>query len=329
MKHDILPLEKYMKTNHVPGVCVALLSDEKITIQCAGQKLISRHDDPVMANTLFQAASISKTVAAFAMIAWCRENDVALDIPLVDITPSFPFPLPETVTLAGLLSHTAGYTVHGFPGYRNDRQAIPNIVDIIKGKHSNTPAIKCHFKTGQFRYSGGGYTLAQHWVEKVSGQSLEAIAKHYVFEPFSMEHSSYAIRTTENNNAFGHSSGGRKVAYGWHLYPESAAAGLWTTAEDLVKFAKGFIQDYHRDKTGIARTMLSTPVCRDKEIDYGLGVEIFSPEGFVGHDGWNHGFRARLRINLDKRTALAVMTNGEGGGNLLDKTEKQMKTLIG
>src|SRR6266849_6029464 len=241
-----LDILKLMNLYNVPGLSVAVIEDYKIAwTKCYG---VTEPGGtvPVTPKTLFQAGSISKPVAAAGMLALVQEGKLSLD---EDVNvklkswkvPENEFTKDQRVTLRRLASHSAGLTVHGFPGYDVDDK-IPTLVQIFDGeKPANTAAIRVDFVPGSDeRYSGGGITIEQQLMIDVSGKPFPELMKETVLDKIGMRHSSYEQPLPPASAAFtaGGTYGDGKLVHGkWHVYPEMAAAGLWTTPTDLAKFA--------------------------------------------------------------------------------------------
>ncbi|MBK6308724.1 MAG: beta-lactamase family protein [Gemmatimonadetes bacterium] len=201
--------------------------------------------DSVDANTLFQAASISKPVAASGMLRLVEEGKLALDTPVNDYLKSWKLPdnrftAKEKVTLRRIASHNAGLTVHGFPGYAaTDLSPVPQLLDGTKP--ANTAAVRVDTFPGAIsRYSGGGITIEQLVMTDVTGEPFPALLKRLVLDPIGMTNSGYdqplsAARAP--HAAAGYRPDGKMVEGRWHTYPEMAAAGLWTTPSDLMKWS--------------------------------------------------------------------------------------------
>src|SRR5262249_28862087 len=149
----------------------------------------------------------------------------------------------KKVTLRGLLSHTAGLTVHGFPGYATD-EPVATVVQVLDGaKPANTRSIRVDILPGsKWRYSGGGYTIMQQMVVDVTGKPFPLFMKEAVLEPLGMRASTFEQPLPAEKarlTASGHLRDRSPVKGRWHIYPEMAAAGLWTTPSDLARFAIG------------------------------------------------------------------------------------------
>src|SRR5262249_42531507 len=138
------------------------------------------------------------------------------------------------------MSHSAGLTVHGFPGYAVN-EPVPTLVQIFNGeKPANTAPIRVDFVPGtKMRYSGGGVTIEQQLMVDVTGKPFPQFIQETVLSKIVMTDSSYEQPLPAASDALtatGTYMNGKSVEGRWHIYPEMAAAGLWTTPTDLAKF---------------------------------------------------------------------------------------------
>src|SRR5262249_43707111 len=151
------------------------------------------------------------------------------------------FPREARVTRGGILSHCAGLTVHGFPGYGIDGP-LPSLIQVLDGEQpANTPAIRVESMPGsRWNYSGGGYTVMQQLIIDVTGQPFPRFMREAVLRPLRMERSTFDQPLPAGRArlaATGYLADRSAVQGHWHVYPEMAAAGLWTTPSDLARFA--------------------------------------------------------------------------------------------
>lgn len=318
-----------MEAYRVPGVSIAVINNHKIE-WAKGYGLKGKEEnDPITPATLFQAASISKPVAAAAALHYVEQGlldldeDVNLKLKSWEV-PENEFTQSKNVTLRGILSHTAGLTIHGFPGYRFDKP-VPTLVQILDGeKPANTAAIRVDITPGsKWRYSGGGYTVLQQLLIDAIGKPFPQILKNAVLDPFGMDHSTYiqplpAGRASDA--AIAHLRNGRAIKGNWHTYPEMAAAGLWTTPSDLCRFALAISDSY----LGNSKKMISQHMAREMltvvDGGYGLGLSVVqTPALRFGHGGSNAGYRCALVAWPDKGQGAAIMTNGDYGSNLMQE----------
>ena len=233
-----------MRKRQVAGLSLAIIQDGKI-VKARGYGVTERSgDSPVTTATLFQAGSISKSVSALGALRLVEQSKLALDEDVNARLVTWKVPVNEftkekKVTLRGLLSHTAGLTVHGFPGYATD-DPVPTVVQILDGaKPANTKPIRVDFVPGsQWRYSGGGYTVMQQMIVDVTGAPFPRFMREAVLGPLAMKDSTFEQPLpagTAKQTASGHVGDRSPVKGRWHIYPEMAAAGLWTTPSDLVR----------------------------------------------------------------------------------------------
>jgi len=312
----------------VPGVSVAVIHAGKLE-WARGFGVVRPGGAPVTPETLFQAASISKPVFAAAVMSLVQAGKLNLDTDVNQYLTSWKVPdnkytQDAKVTLGELLSHSAGINVHGFEGYAAG-EPVPSLVQVLNGmRPANNAPIRVGSKPGTgFSYSGGGFVIAQQTVMDVTGVALPALMHDKVLAPFGMQHSTYqqplpAERRAEVAAPYGQN--GLEVTGGPHVYPELAAAGLWTTPSDLANFAIGIQQALSGKSqrvlsTATARTMLTPKV----EL-HALGVLTGgSPEHpYFTHGGANEGYRCEL-IAYDAGDGVVVMTNGDNGQQVIDE----------
>lgn len=313
-----------MKFYKVPGLSVAVIKDFKVDwARAYGVKDIETNE-PVTTETLFQAGSISKSVNAMVAMKKVEQGKISLDEPINNklVTWKLPeneFTAKKKVTLRNLLSHTAGTTVHGFPGYAVTEK-VPTLPQVLDGASpANTAAVRVDFEPGsKFRYSGGGTTIAQLAIMDIEKQSYPEIAKKTVLDPLKMTNSTYSQPLPDDwrkQAASGHRQDGALVEGKIHVYPEMAAAGLWTTPTDLAKFAI----DLQLSLAGRANKVLSkdsvttmTTAFMD-QAGLGLFIDKRGNAIYFGHGGADEGFRADMIINKDKGYGAIVMANSDNG----------------
>ena len=258
---------------------------------------------------LFRSASISKPMFAMTLLRYVDKGLIDLDADISGVISDF---VKGPMTFSALLSHTAGFNVHGFSGYRADSPLL-TLEDVLSGE-GNSPRIRRIKPYGkQFMYSGGGITLAELAFTRLTGRTLrDAFAKE-IAEPLGLTRTGYFQPLDEDlvtNAAFGGRLAYREdPAHGYHYYPEHAAAGLWTTPTELTKLGIALSRSYREGgllKRESARRMV-TPVLDG----YGLciGVDDHIPDQ-VCHDGGNECFISYWTLSLTENLCAAVMFNG-------------------
>lgn len=335
-----MKLADRMKFYHVPGVSVAFIDHGRIAwARGYGMANVAEHKR-VTTDTLFQAASISKSVAAFAALRLVQMGKLNLD---EDVNrkltswkvPDSEFTKTEKVTLSRLLSHTSGMTVHGFAGYAAG-EPVPTILQTLNGeKPANNEAIRVDRTPGQeFRYSGGGYVVVQLLLTDVAQKPFPELMHDLVLQPVAMTRSSFEQplpNTQSPDAALPYDEHGNPVAGGWHTYPEIAAAGLWTTPSDLARFALEIEKAYESQSNLLSSDLAEQMVAYQSDEVYGLGVSLGERGRAlkVWHSGANAGYRCLFEDFPDSGQGLVVMTNGENGLPLIGEIQRAIAQEYG
>lgn len=322
---DTSDIRQRMRHYRTPGVAVAVF-DRGVLDWAAGYGVTTSGGSPVRADTVFQAASISKVVAALCALNLASIDMPPLDAPVNDWLFSWRFPpypgmALRPVTLRMLLSHTGGVNVPGFPGYPREER-IPTVSEVLRGvPPAVTPPVRVTTPPGGgFRYSGGGTLAVQRLLEDVTGRNFAELVRQYVLSPAQMVRSGFAPPL--QNVALAHDAYGALVPGGWRYYPELAPAGLWSTAEDLARLGLAICEA----ASGLWRTPLDSdwsavmlaPEYRAGNLAVGLGLFLkLGEERIAFHEGSNHGYKSLLLLLPERRSGLVVMTNAENGRGLI------------
>lgn len=317
-----------MKSNHVNGVSIALIKDYKIEWAKGYGWADSAEQRPVTTNTLFQAGSISKSLNGVGILKLAQEGKLNLDSDINIYLRSWKFPYDslskgKKITIANLLSHTAGLTVHGFEGYEKG-DAIPALIQILNGeKPANSKAIRSMYEPSlKSEYSGGGTTISQLILQDITGQPYDTYMWNNVLNPMGMSNSFYTQpppADKENLLATGYYNDGKAVKGKYHIYPEQAAAGLWTNPTDLAKY----IIETQLSLQGKSNKVLSPETTRLRLTPYidnsaALGVFIIKKgnENYFNHDGSDEGFVATYYGSMENGNGAVVMANTDNGSLL-------------
>jgi CubicO group peptidase (beta-lactamase class C family) len=314
-----------MKHYRVPGVSIAVINDFKVEWARGYGVKDWETNEPVTTETLFQAGSISKPVAAMVALKRVEQGKIALDEDINNKLISWKLPDNEftakkKVTLANLLSHTGGTTVHGFPGYAVGEK-LPTLPQVLDGAPpANTPAVRVDLEPGtKFRYSGGGTTIAQLAIMDIEKRPYPQIAQETVLGPLGMTSSTYSQPLPDDirkKAASGYRAGGIVVEGKIHIYPEMAAAGLWTTPTDLAKFAiEVQLSLQGKSNKVLAKETIARMVTPfiDEQVGMGFFIEKHGKAIYFGHNGADEGFRAGLLVHKEKGYGVAVMVNSDNG----------------
>ena len=323
-------LAERMSHHGVPGVSIAVADKGRIVwargfgVQTAGTA------DSVTPETLFQAASISKVVAATATLRLADQGVLDLDADVNRYLSTWKvrenrFTEREKATLRRILSHSAGLTVHGFNGYRGS-DTVPSLLQVLDGRPParNDPVRVDTFPGTITRYSGGGTTVQQLLLTEVVGKPFPQLMKELVLSPTGMRNSTFEQPLPDSirsRAARGHTAEGTVIRGGYALGPEMAAGWLWSTPTDLLRWATAIDQAYDgKDGAILSRKMAEQMLTLQSE-SYGLGplLEGSGRSLRFSHGGNNPGYRAQLTFFPETGQGLAVMVNGAGGDLLIDE----------
>jgi CubicO group peptidase (beta-lactamase class C family) len=319
----------WMELYEVPGVSVAVIRDFELAyVEVHGVK--SRTTlEPVTEQTLFQAASLSKSVSAMGVMTLVQEGAISLDRNVNDYLTSWEVPdnayqATEKVTTRRLLSHTAGTTVHGFRGYRYT-EPLPNLIQILNGQYpANSGPVVVDQVPGQaFRYSGGGYEIMEQVVLDVTGAAFADFIWERVLAPIGMLNSTYRQPIPDSlleATATGYYADGSAVPGRHHIYPELAAAALWTTATDVARFLIEVQRSLRGESNRVLNRATTELLVTEVKDDHSLAFFLRSIQGepYLWHAGANDGFRGGMAGHLSAGHGVVVLTNSDRGNELTE-----------
>jgi CubicO group peptidase (beta-lactamase class C family) len=326
---DPTDIGSWMELHEVPGVSVAVIRDFKLDyVEVHGVTNMSTRE-PVTDQTLFQAASLSKSVSAAGVVRLAQEGIVSLDTDIDDYLISWQVPdnalqESENVTLRRLLSHTAGTTVGGFRGYRYS-ESVPSLIQILNGEPpaNSAPIVVDLVPGSQFRYSGGGYLIVEQAVKDVTGATFPEFIRERVLQPIGMNSSTYEQplpASLLDSAGSGYYANGVAVPGGHHIYPEIAAAGLWTTPKDLARFLIELQLSLRGESNRVLSRENAELLLTEVKRDYALGFDLWTHRGqpYFGHSGANDGFRCRMVAHRTRGYGVVILTNSDNGLELSD-----------
>jgi CubicO group peptidase (beta-lactamase class C family) len=336
-----------LKKFNVPGVSIAVIRDFKIDWARGYGLADADTATPVTVDTMFQAASISKPVAAMVSMKAVQNGRFGLDQDVNTILKSWTLPggdhtKDRPVTPRGLMSHTSGTgDGFGFPGYAPGTP-LPTLVQILDGQPpSNRRAVRLERPpaTG-YKYSGGAVQIQELALSDAVGRPFVDIAREWVLEPIGMTNSTFqqplpAVR--EKQAARAHNRMGARTGDPWHVYPEHAAAGLWTTPTDLANFLievqttlaapAASRSTSERPKGVLTRAMMLEMVTPVGVGPYAVGfaVEKRGEGWYFGHGGSNWGFQCTMTAHRSKGYGVVIMTNGDNGPALMQELRDRIQ----
>ncbi len=314
-------IEERMKHYGVPGVSLAVINNHKIEWVKTYGVVDKETQEPVTKQTLFQAGSISKPVAAYGALKMVEQNKMDLDEDINTYLHSWKLPDSEftaekKVALKHLLNHSGGLTVHGFWGYSPDLK-VPTLIEVLNGvpPANSDPIFVDKTPEESFRYSGGGYTILQQMMIDIEKKSFPELMDQLVLNPLAMNNSTYDQPLSEKQlkmAATGYLPNGEMTRGKRHTYPEMAAAGLWTTAEDLAKFAVNIQDALRGENTVVVSQQMANKMLTPFVEEYvGLGIFLNKRKNqtYFGHGGWDEGFSSELMAHKNKGYGVVVLTN--------------------
>jgi len=332
---DPYTLPEIMKRFHVPGVSIAVVHDFQVQwTKTYGVADVATHA-PVIPDTRFQAASISKPATAFAVLRAVEAGRLSLDENVNTYLKSWKVPQNEYtrggVTLRALLSHTSGTADgFGFPGY-NPSAPLPTLDQILDGKPPSNvgPVFWARPPFAAYEYSGGGIVIVQMVLQDVYGKPFAQIMQDTVLGPLGMTNSTYQQPLPPAEDKFAaraHDSGGKAMDAKWHVYPEQAAAGLWTTPTDLAKLGIELQKALRGESKLLGHATALEMVAPTGTGPFAIGFSIVNKgQGwYFTHSGGNWGFRCNLLMHRLKGYGVVVMTNNDSGGEILDEIESRL-----
>ena len=331
-------IPQWLQRYEVPGAAVALVRNGEV-VWSKGYGLADKaRGVPVTPDTVFQVASISKSVTAWGVMRLVEKGQLNLDAPVEQYLTRWHLP-PSSydakgVTIRRLLSHSAGLSVHGFDGFLPE-QPLPSLEESLSGNNSSDHMdggagdVRIAMEPGaQFSYSGGGYTLLQLLVEEVTGETFTAFMQRKVLDALGMTHSSYEWRADlRPATAIGYNTSGQPMPN--YLFTEQAAGGLYSTARDLARFVAAEMTGSNGELAGRgilapeSLTLVFTPVIKSEDAflseSSGLGHFIETlPDGSmaVGHGGDHRGWKVQFWVIPERREGIVILTNSDSGPRL-------------
>ncbi|MCC1483531.1 serine hydrolase domain-containing protein [Winogradskyella immobilis] len=325
-----IPLQ--LKEKNVPGMAIAIIEDGHIIYKKGIGFSNTQKQTKITSETGFNIGSISKLFTAWGIMKLVENNKINLDVPVENYLTRWKLPKSEfdskKVTVRSLLSHTAGISVHGYPGFHPDAK-LPTLEASLNGKNGpvreNEKVEIVIEPNTKFQYSGGGYTILQLLIEEVSGKSFEAYMQKEVFKPLKMKHTSFSItKKLLKNSATPYDANGKEVYI--EVFTAKAAAGLHTTLEDMLLFAKATIEGNSvLTKQTINEMTKIVPITKTKGRGQGLGYNaiILGPLTVKGHAGSNTGWESGFMFDFTTNNGIIMLTNGDNGKDVAIATLRE------
>lgn len=328
-ENDTWTLSDRMKQMNIKGVSIAVINDNKIEWAKGYGYADESENRLVTENTLFQAASISKSLNSLGVLSLVEQGKLDLDSDINNYLVSWKIPYDpkfgnNPVTLRQLLSHTAGLTISGFPGYEQGKE-LPSLPVILDGMPpANTEAVRLFAEPGkQCVYSGGGTTVSQQIIMDVTKQPYAEYMQQNVLDPLGMISSSYLQPPSDKLEellATGYHADGTEIDGKYHIYPEQAAAGLWTNPSDLCRYIIETQLAFRGESEKVLSPEMTRlrlkPVLEDAALGSFVNTRVAGSARYFNHNGGNAGFSCTAYGSLDEGKGAVIMTNTDNGSLL-------------
>jgi CubicO group peptidase (beta-lactamase class C family) len=327
-------LEEAMPRLGVPGAVISLVHGGVVAWTKGYGQADKENGVPATPETVFQAASISKPVAAWEVMRLVEAGRLALDAPVERYLTRWHLPPSDFdhdgVTIRRLLSHTAGLSLEGYPGFPPDEK-LPSLEESLSGAASAAApwqpgGVRVIQEPGSgYRYSGGGYTLLQLAIEEVTGEAFADVMQREVLAPLGMARSAYEwTPLLRPVTATGYDDKGHPLPN--FLFTAKAAAGLYTAAADLGRFVAASMPGPDGEPAGrgilredtLARMVEAHP---ETGAEYGLGYEVWmlsDGKRVAAHGGANQGWRGYFGWTPAEQAGIVILTNSDNGDALIE-----------
>lgn len=312
-----------LKESKVPGLALTVIHKGEIIITKGYGFSDVSGGEKVSTKTGFNIGSMSKMFTAWGIMKLVEEKKINLDSPVSNYISRWKLPSSEynskKVTIRNLLQHTAGLSVHGYNGYES-KEELSSLTDCLLGKTNIEEEVKLIMEPeSKWQYSGGGYTTLQLVIEEVSGLIFENFMKENIFKPLKMRQTSFTIgKQILKRSAKAYNEEAKEIPL--RLFNAQAAAGLHTTIEDLIIFAKAsFSNNTVLSIASIEQLITPTELSRG---NYGMGYMVMNRFGnftLTGHGGSNEGWQSGLLLDFESNSGIIQLTNGSSGKNVIFK----------
>lgn len=315
-KYSIIQRMKYYK---IPSVSIAIIDNEKIVLSKTYGLAGIEQNRPANTNTLYQVASISKSINALGVIKLVQDGYLSLTKDIRNYLKTWTFPDNElsknkAITIKNLLSHTAGLSVHGFIGYSiND--SLPSINQILDGQMpaNNEPVKPIYPINEHFEYSGGGYTIIRKILDDNISSNYDSLMTAIVLGPLKMTNSTFSqpLSKKYKNFAYGTDKEMKTLKGNYYIYPEQSAGGLWSTATDIAKFVLSIQHDLKGSKNAILNKQLTQEMLTPVLNNYSLGFGIVEKGGekYFWHEGESYGYNSMYYGSFTTGKGVVILTN--------------------
>jgi len=321
---------KLLAEKGVPGVSIAVVQGGKITLEKAYGLADKAKKKPVTSQTRFQIGSISKTLAAWAVMTLVDRGQVELDAPIDRYLKRWHLPKSEfdsnKVTVRRLLSHTSGLSVYPSEDVAIDDKSPPLEVALSRDRGTAYGRLRVVRSPGTgYEYNNGNYTIIQLLIEDVTGEGFGPYLRRTILDPLGMKDSGYdwsanlrAVVATphrENGTALPH----------YQYRNQEASGGLYTTALDLARFVAAAMSGTDDAKVGrgVLKPETISQLLRPALNTDGMHtlcykvMPVSKDVRLISHNGANPGWRSTFMFHPESGNGIVILTNSDVGGRIV------------
>ena len=320
-------VEEWMHLFNVPGSALAFIEEGEVVYMKGFGYSNKSAQIPIRTNTVFNIGSLSKVFTAWGVMVLVEKGLLKLSDSANKYLSHWKFPDSkfdsDKITIGDLLAHTAGLNVHGYAGY-SDIRDLPSLMESLSGEDRTEEKVNLISDPGtKWRYSGGGYTVLQLIIEECTGKTFTDFMREELFLTLGMENSGYNPDFSNINTlSKEHDAFAAEIPY--EHFTAKAAAGLFTSIEDLAKFAMASF-DPSKGSEVLSKDSIDTLVnpTRLSKGRYGMGFQILNynePQlKLVGHGGANRGWHSYLMMDYNLKNGFIMLTNAASGYHLYNQ----------
>lgn len=324
----------FMDKYKVPGLSIGIIANGNNIIKKNYGFANIASQEKIHKKTIFQMASISKSLTAWAVLKLMRDKQIDLNQSVnhylkqeLKLNGTYG----ESVTVGQLLNHTSGLSMRGFLGHPSDK-ILPTIEECISGMAYHARPLHVIEKPGRkFRYSGGGYLLLQYIIQAQTDREFSDYLNNDIMKPLGMINSSFEYEDIKGLLAC--SYGLNKKPLKNRLYCEKAPAGLYSSLDDMLVFVSHYFEKNRKNNPILSEDNINALVRRGLPIsNTGLGCFLFkysNGQKIVWHNGINPGYCCKYAIIPETGDAIVIMTNSDSGKNVISEImHRWLQTVV-
>ncbi len=344
---DSLNINNQLKNHKLAGFSLTVFENYKIVYSNQFGVKSFKTNEKLDENTAFSTASISKPVTALLCHILAEKGFINLDEPIEKYLKRWSLPKSEYTTNVKptwkhFMNHTAGITQHGFADFY-EGDTIPSIKQSLLGQIPRyDKEIDFLFEPGtSWQYSGGGYVIIQMALEDTLNKPIAELAKEYIFEPLQMNNTTMKQPNEKGclkNVALVHKKNGEVIRTGLPITPQVAPSGMWSTTNDLAKFAIEIQNALRNNSNSIISNKIAKEITKTTALKNAVGGWSYGWQktfGFNNYDwfmcnGSNTGVGGDIYATMTDGNGYVFLANGDKPNRfpIINKTLQKLQKLM-